>query len=514
MGVRLRMGEELPLEVGFGLSRVLREEQRLQERMRDFRNDIASRSGYKIYQLFELVAAERDHDISANDIRLFLREHGIPASTMDVAFIVQRLDRDRDGRVSYMDLLDALLPFEPPTRPVRVPMSEPRERASREYRYSSPQPRSEIKARGSAISSSPERELSKRTEQARVESPPKLGRVRRPEDEFRPIPIVEAQKLAKRPKDFGVQAPEPEEEEQKQETEPAQQRAEAPKKLVPRELSEEESQREQSQREPVVAFKTPERAAPESPEYPTTGDTPARPVVVTEREAKSQAEMEQRNREIAEALAKVFREQISLDKEAESARERLCLKIDYHVQDAFNYFDVKKKGSISLYELRTGLGKLRIRTGFEELMQLMKRYDLDANGSLSPAEFERMLLPRKQYYADLLKKRTPKAEPGEMTFSQETRVLFAALMQALIDAELVMEKLRRKVSEGKTALNFEDAFGVCEPDGEGFVSAAGVSEMMKRGLYFVSEADVGVLMNRYDKDLDGRVSFSEVLISI
>lgn len=464
-GLKLNVERRLPLEVELALCKLLRAELQLQQRMRDFRVELASRAGCKIYQLFKLVATAKSEDFKEEQTREFMKRHGIYALGVDSAAVVKRLDRDRDGKVSYMDFLDSLLPFEPPRYAVtaKQPATEPRTRSSLK-------PQTVAKTR--TVSASPGKSILKRSTlpgsaAAGESQSPAGGRTRKPEDEFRPLRVGSVSQV--------------------------QSEAEA-----------------ETVRRDEKGFTTPERSAlSQSPEYPTTGETPARPQLAGSVTEGLNPAYREGDDHAAKVLSKIFDEQIKLDKETEAARERLCLRPDFTIRDAFNYFDVKRQGSITLYELRIGLDRLKAARGFEDLLQLMKRYDLDRNGSLSYGEFESMLIPRKAYFSELVAKRSSPAGPGEMVFSEETRLLFVSVLQDLMDTEMTMEKLRRKASEDP-AIYFEDAFAVCAPDKEGRVAGADINKMMSRRRYFVSDGDVETLMSRYDKDRDARISFPEV----
>eukprot|EP01022_Parablepharisma_sp_SALTPOND_P026574 TRINITY_DN64418_c1_g1_i1.p1 TRINITY_DN64418_c1_g1~~TRINITY_DN64418_c1_g1_i1.p1 ORF type:complete len:513 (-),score=64.72 TRINITY_DN64418_c1_g1_i1:2059-3597(-) len=496
--------KKLPIEVEVGLCKIFREEARLFGKLKPLKSDLASRTGYKVYQLFELVTSPKGRFITADNLRNFMRKHGFYALDVDVQSIIQRLDRDHDGKVSYMDFLDSLLPLWPKERYPSTELIDRRKRQAETY-FLSPQPRA-----GKTYQS--------------VISPLRFTnqRIRRPEDEYRPLQMGEP---LQKSQEFGVQTEreeaeaaetvqaqpagedtarqiaqeeykmdeeiiehrmlpqqevEGEFEEQKPESQEVEEEKEEapmgeeeqpgevveaptspPKELIARELAEEEPE----------IYKTPERPAPTSPEYPTTGETPAKTIEPV-KEPVDPKLLKSRQ----ESLARIFKNQLSIDKSTEEARERVCIKLDYNIKDAFNFFDLQGRDSVSLFELRKGLERLGIYRNTEELLNVMKRYDLDQNGSLSYEEFENMVTPQKEHYSNLLEKRVPKDKPGEMVFMTETRILFKELMMLIVDNETIMEKIRRTASNypGVSLSYLVDAFSASDWENKGYLTISEV----------------------------------------
>jgi len=452
--------KKLPLEVEIGVCKILKEEIRLSQSLKPLKLALAERSGYKIYQLFELVTGSSTRFITPINLKQYLKNYGIYALDTDLHAIIQRLDKDQDGKASYMDFLDSILPLWPRMRYSSIEIKEVPGR----YRFSSPQPRTYPRVEDLPLSRS----------EIRSEAPIKLEnqRIRQPEDEFRPLQMSDEKNLSM---DTGVQTLRNEtqnqeiqanqqeeikeklprgadeavdlEQEKPQENEPEKQSeiqknqpqepisTPPPKKLMPREIEENEVENK---------YQTPEKQPLASPEYPTTGDTPERVYEMSEISKEDPKLIKSRQ----DSLARLFKTQLSTDKNAEDFKERVCIKLDYNPRDAFNFFDIYGKGSISLYELRKGIEALGINAISKNLILVMKRYDVDQNGCLSYDEFEEMVLPQKEYYRNLAASRIPRSKPGEFVFKFDTKLLFKELMQAIIDTEYLAEKLRQTVVQG------------------------------------------------------------------
>ena len=73
---------------------------------------------------------------------------------------------------------------------------------------------------------------------------------------------------------------------------------------------------------------------------------------------------------------------IALDREIESNKCDLALRVDFNLFDAFKLFDIYSKGSINSSELEEGLNTLGIYPSSKELYLLLRRFDKDFDGLL------------------------------------------------------------------------------------------------------------------------------------
>ena len=142
-----------------------------------------------------------------------------------------------------------------------------------------------------------------------------------------------------------------------------------------------------------------------------------------------------------EFVAKLFKDQIHVDKLTEGAREEVY-STEFNVHDAFVFFTGENKHDISLFDLRLGLERLEVNRNREEVENLMKRYDLDNDGKLSFKEFEEMIVPK-------CKKENKNSE------GKDVQRLFQEFMEVLIDNEMVA-----KISKS----NLFKSFGINKGD--------------------------------------------------
>jgi len=198
-------------------------------------------------------------------------------------------------------------------------------------------------------------------------------------------------------------------------------------------------------------------------------------------------------------LVKLFTRQIALDKELEEAKMELYSKADFTLAKAFNYFDQKRRGSITTYELKGGLKELKANYNTEHILLLMKRYDLDSNGSLDFSEFTKMLSP-------IVPNNTNKVLTTYNTFNKGTTKLLKETFELLVKTEKMAENIRKKA---KTEILI-DAFIRCDKENKGFLIKEDIQEILQRNKLPTEDAEL--LMNRYDKDLNGKITMQEVYL--
>ena len=205
-------------------------------------------------------------------------------------------------------------------------------------------------------------------------------------------------------------------------------------------------------------------------------------------------------------LARLFKTQIIIDSEVETAKADLCSKPDFTLSNAFHFFDINNTGSLTLYELKVGFNKLSVNYSNESAMLLMRRYDLDTNGKLNFYEFSKMLSP--VIAAPLPGVKAAEITDNHIEFDRDTKRAIIETLEAILKAETMAENLRDRSKE--ITANLQDAFSKCDTEMKGYLTKKDIHDfMMKHGIDITS-VNGSLLMNRYDKDLDERITMKEV----
>ena len=153
------------------------------------------------------------------------------------------------------------------------------------------------------------------------------------------------------------------------------------------------------------------------------------------------------NAESETALAIFMKEIISLDLKLESFKEALSLKPDARFKEIFSIFDKNSTGYVSAYEMKEILLlNMDIYSNIDDIKLLFKRYDKDRDSKLNYPEFIEMILPKKEEYAELIKRRK---DISGKAISNESKLILVKVLKALLEVEILVENSRR-VLENKS----------------------------------------------------------------
>ncbi len=211
-------------------------------------------------------------------------------------------------------------------------------------------------------------------------------------------------------------------------------------------------------------------------------------------------------------LVRGFKEQITLENELEDAKNRLALQPDFNLPDAFDLLDRHLFSSLSATELSDSLAVNGVYTISEDVFLFIKRYDRNGDGRISYAEFSDAFMPksasistslqlRRAHYSVL---RAPRSE----YFSSYTRELFFKTLRVHFSVESSAENLRRRLFR-RPGFSASDAFTAVDSDRNGFINRDEFKRILREYGFFPTETELQWLVDRYDRDRDGRISYSE-----
>lgn len=203
-------------------------------------------------------------------------------------------------------------------------------------------------------------------------------------------------------------------------------------------------------------------------------------------------------------LISVLKQQVDLDREIERAKVSLTLMPDFNLHDAFQIFDELNKASISSYDLEKALNRLRVYAASDE-SDLIVRHFSKGGSRLNFVEFSLIFQSRDPEYERRLSIRP---REGRRMFSYETEAKMQDLLRLQLRAEGLAESLRQRLAR---SLDFDmhRAFSDLDLDKDGFITENEFESMLRYHGLPVSQADLKSLMERYDKNGDGRVSYGE-----
>jgi Ca2+-binding EF-hand superfamily protein len=108
---------------------------------------------------------------------------------------------------------------------------------------------------------------------------------------------------------------------------------------------------------------------------------------------------------VEDELVHALKELCDLERELETAKTNLALKSDFNLMDAFNIFDQARYGSVSVFDIQSGLNAIGLFPTFEECELFVLRYDKNGDRRLTFSEFSEGFLARDNYYAGMVNRR-------------------------------------------------------------------------------------------------------------
>ena len=189
------------------------------------------------------------------------------------------------------------------------------------------------------------------------------------------------------------------------------------------------------------------------------------------------------------------------------------MKSDFNLTDAFKIFDTNYNGAISSYELRNGLNAIGLFPTQEEMDLFITRYDTTGDRRLNIREFSDAFLALDAYYARMAEcrgsnHRYPVYRRDDCYYA-DTANQFKNVWRTHFRSVLSDESTRQRLARNPY-FNPYEAFNSLDQNDSGCISREEFKRLiMSRGFY-VSEKEATEIVEKMDKNKDGRVSFAEV----
>ena len=105
---------EAPYIIRFLLSQLFKKELAILKLMQDYSKIICSCQELNIYSLFATISSHHEKGITESDISTLMKAHSSKpyVSSIAIKALLRRLDRDKDGVVSYVDFFDTIKFYE------------------------------------------------------------------------------------------------------------------------------------------------------------------------------------------------------------------------------------------------------------------------------------------------------------------------------------------------------------------------------------------------------------------
>ena len=203
-----------------------------------------------------------------------------------------------------------------------------------------------------------------------------------------------------------------------------------------------------------------------------------------------------------------------LEKELDEAKFRLANQQDFNLMDAFQMVDKHSKGWVTGPEIHESLNELGSYPHKDDVYLFVRRYDKDSDGRMLYSDFCDAFCPQDPLTAGALQKRPAyHLQHGYCRthyFLRETRDLFLNTFRTHFAVEEAAELLRKRLSR-RPNFSVHDAFQTVDKDGNGYLTRNEFGRILAESGIYASSEELMQLLDRYDRNKDGRISYSEFM---
>ena len=199
------------------------------------------------------------------------------------------------------------------------------------------------------------------------------------------------------------------------------------------------------------------------------------------------------------------------ESQIESAKINLALNPDFNCEDAFRLFEFNGRGFLDANDLKCGLNCIGVYPTDHEVRLLMKRFDLQKQGSINFADFFDMLVPFEKEYRTMVENRCPNSCcPCRCPdiFCYSTICSLRNVFNLIINCENDINNMRKLF--GTLRLKLSDIFGLLDYLRRGYFTNSDLIVYLQNRGVFTNNKDADLLFIRLDKYRNGKVDFGNI----
>jgi Ca2+-binding EF-hand superfamily protein len=185
--------------------------------------------------------------------------------------------------------------------------------------------------------------------------------------------------------------------------------------------------------------------------------------------------------------------------------------------DAFQMLDRTAKGWVTAPELAEAVSDLGVFVNRDDVYLFVRRYDKDSDGRLLYSDFCDAFSPKTPSHSTTLNMRKAyylhHSYPKNEYFTRDTRDYLLKTFKVHFTVEESAELLRKRLSR-RPSFNVHDAFMTCDQDKNGYITRDEFKGILKEYGFYATDSEISWLIDRYDKNHDGRISYSEFIDEI
>ena len=225
------------------------------------------------------------------------------------------------------------------------------------------------------------------------------------------------------------------------------------------------------------------------------------------------------------ALYNLFLDFIKQDSVIETMRQLLSSREDSNLLDLFSLFNHSNKNLISASDFIQSLKEFEIFINMDDIVFLFRKFNKKLKDSFDFDEFSEIILPKKHSNEKIMgiggwnnfsgpKDFIDKNNKNDIKrISNETKKMLGLLFKNVIDGEKSNESYRKILAENKECSGF-DLFNKIKKNYSVGIYKEDIANFMKKYKYKLSNKEIELIMNRFDKNKNGMIDYKEFIVEI
>jgi Ca2+-binding EF-hand superfamily protein len=202
---------------------------------------------------------------------------------------------------------------------------------------------------------------------------------------------------------------------------------------------------------------------------------------------------------------------IKQDNAIEITRQLLSTRDDVNLTDLFELFDNSSNHIITSMDFLETLKKFGLFLNIDEIKFLFRKFNKNLNECFDYEEFCEIVLPKKYSSAKIMSERQSKEYINDLTL--ESKKILSRLFNNIIEGEKSNENYRKIIGVNKEYTGF-DLFNNIKKSYSIGIYKEDIANFMRKNKHRLSNGEIELLMERFDKNKDGLVDYKEFLSEI
>ena len=204
----------------------------------------------------------------------------------------------------------------------------------------------------------------------------------------------------------------------------------------------------------------------------------------------------------------VLHDHVKMNRQIEAVKNNLALRRDFEINQVFKSFDKYDLGIITCADFENEVSNVGVRIKPEDAALLFRNVSRLQDHRIRFADFVELMTPKSEEYARILKSRAGSDRVFEL--SKETKGILGNAWVLIVECEVVAERHRQRLARQEDFDSFS-TFNALDKDHNGYITSMEFAEMLKQFSVPFNLKDLQCIMQKFDKNNDGRVSYSEFI---